>query len=135
MDNATRKLLVEQQTEKSRKFLAQAEEMFRLNHWDITANRCYYSCFHAVQGLFISKGIVGHTHAGTISQFNLHFIKTGLIELRHGSFLSRMMQLRQKADYNCSYEISKNDVEDLIKLTSEFVDAVTKLTIQNTEKL
>lgn len=129
MDENIRKLLVEQQINKANKFISQAYEMYGLKHWDLTANRCYYACFHAVQGLFISRGIVAHTHAGMISQFNLNFIKTNILEVHYGSFLARMMQLRQKADYNCDYDVSQDEVADIIGLSKDFTKKINSLAI------
>lgn len=50
-------LLVNLQAEKAKRFLAQADEMVGLKHWDLSANRYYYACFHAVQVLFVSKNV------------------------------------------------------------------------------
>ena len=50
--------------------------MVELKHWDLAANRYYYACFHAVQALFIAKGVNAHTHTGINTQFSLHFVKT-----------------------------------------------------------
>ncbi len=124
MDTEERQILTNLQIAKAHRFLNQAEEMCAMEHWDMAANRFYYACFHAVQGLFIAKGISGHTHSGCITQFSLHFIKTGLIEKTHGSFLARMMQLRQKADYNCAYEITKEEVRDIVDQSHLFVKMI-----------
>lgn len=120
-------ILVHLQVEKSKRFLSQADEMVGLKHWDLAANRYYYACFHAVQALFINKGISAHTHTGINTQFSLHFVKTGLMDISYGSFLARMFQLRQKADYNCAYEISENDVREIVNLAHGFIKAVLRL--------
>lgn len=124
MDDANRRLLVNQQIAKAEKFLSQADDMCNQCLWDLASNRYYYSCFHIVQGLFISDGISAHTHAGIITQFSLHYVKSGKIDPMYGSFLSRLLQLRQKADYNCAYDITKNDVEDIVELSHKFINAV-----------
>lgn len=54
MDNIHKKTLVGLQVEKAKRFLAQADEMVELKHWDLAANRYYYASFHAVQALFIA---------------------------------------------------------------------------------
>ena len=98
-----------------------------MEYWDLAANRFYYACFHAVQGLFISKGISAHTHAGMIQQFSLHFVKTRMVDMHYGSFLARMMQLRQKADYNCAYDISEEEVKETATLAHEFIEVIGNL--------
>lgn len=122
-----RQLLVTREAERARHHLAQADEMLTLGHWDMAANRQYYACYHAVQALFVNNGINGATHKGMITQFSLHFVKPGTISMQHGSFLSRMMQLRQKADYNCYYDISEKEVRSLSAPTHEFVETILKL--------
>lgn len=127
MDEENRKILVSQQKQKASRFLSQADEMLGMEYWDLAANRFYYACFHAVQGLFISKGISAHTHAGMIQQFSLHFVKTRMVEMHYGSFLARMMQLRQKADYNCAYDISEEEVKETATLAHEFIEVIGNL--------
>lgn len=122
-----RQILVSQQVSKARNFLEQADEMIAMKHWDMAANRYYYACFHMVQGLFISKEISAHKHSGMVSQFSLHFVKTGIVDKTYGSFLARMMQLRQKADYNCAYDITEKEVTEIIDLSHQFIDKVEEL--------
>lgn len=103
--------------------------MANLKHWDLAANRYYYACFHAVQALFIAKGVNAHTHAGINTQFSLHFVKTGVVDISYGSFLARMFQLRQKADYNCAYEVSESEVQEIVELTHNFVKTIISLIV------
>lgn len=127
MNTEERKILVSRQLDKAHRFLMQANEMYSLEHWDLAANRFYYACYHAVQGLFIANEISSHTHSGMIAQFSLHYVKTGKISIAYGSFLSRMVQLRQKADYNCMYDISENDVKDFILQAKDFIQHIENL--------
>ncbi len=124
MEKENQEILIRLQREKAKRFLSQADEMIELKHWDLAANRYYYACFHAVQALFIAKGVNAHTHTGINTQFSLHFVKTGIVDSSYGSFLARMFQLRQKADYNCAYEISESDVLEINGLAHKFIGAV-----------
>lgn len=101
--------------------------MIKLELWDLAANRFYYSCFHAAQALLVAYELSAHTHAGTLGIFGLHFVKTGKVDQKLGAFFSRMEQLRTKADYNCEYEVSKEDVESMIVPANEFIEAVQTL--------
>ena len=127
MEKGNQNLLVNLQTEKAKRFLSQADEMAGLGHWDLAANRYYYACFHVVQALFIAKGVNAHTHAGINTQFSLHFVKTGIVDVSFGSFLARMFQLRQKADYNCAYEVSESEVREIVELTHSSVKTILDL--------
>jgi uncharacterized protein (UPF0332 family) len=122
------KALVGLQLEKAHRFLAQADEMYSMQYWDLAANRYYYACYHAVQGLFIANGLPAtKKHSGTVTQFSLHFVKTGKVETTYGSFLARMMQLRQKADYNCAYDISEKDLAEQVSLSKDFIKKIEEL--------
>lgn len=101
--------------------------MMQQTYWDLAANRYYYACFHIVQALFLTHGINAHTHSGMISQFSLHFVKTGLVDLSCGSFLARLFQLRQKADYNCAYDISEYEIKELAPLAHSFCHNILDL--------
>ena len=124
------KALVGLQLEKAHRFLAQADEMYSMQYWDLAANRYYYACYHAVQGLFIANGLPAtKKHSGTVTQFSLHFVKSGKVETIYGSFLARMMQLRQKADYNCAYNISEKDLVEQVSLSKDFIKRIEELLV------
>lgn len=127
MDEQTNRTLVDLQKEKVKRFLLQADDMMRQQYWDLAANRFYYACFHAVQALFVSRGISAHTHAGVITQFSLHFVKTQIVGVAYGSFLARLFQLRQKADYNCAYDIIEDEVSEMQELSRDFIQKIMKL--------
>ena len=38
-----------------------------------------------------------------------------------------MMQLRQKAEYNCAYDISENDLTEQVTLSKEFIKKIEEL--------
>ena len=126
MDDKDRATLINLQTSKAERFLSQAKDMQALGLWDLAANRYYYACFHIVQALFIKDGVVGHTHAGVVSQFSLYYVKTGRLSRLYGSFLARLMQLRQKADYNCAYEITEDELKSIAPTAVDFVEDIRK---------
>ena len=127
LNDEERRTLVNLQMEKANRFLAQAEMVKGLQQWDLAANRYYYACFHAVQGLFIHHGLASKRHTGMLSQFGLHFIKTGIIEDRLGGFLTRMEQLREKGDYNCIFSINEEELNTIVKPAHELIKVIAEL--------
>ena len=127
LSDEDRATMVRLEMEKAHAFLRQAKLMFDQDLWDLAANRFYYSCFHAVQALFIYNGLASRRHAGLLSQFGLYFIKTNVIEDRLGGFLTRMEQLRERADYNCIYTVTKNEVEMMIEPANELISQIETL--------
>ncbi len=122
-----RKILVDMQVERTNRFLKQADEMMDLDYSDMAVNRFYYACFHIVQAIFIQREIVAHTHSGMSTQFSKYFVKTGQVEIGDGSFLAMLFQLRQKADYNCAYDITKEEALSLKEPTHRFVEKIVEL--------
>lgn len=122
-----RKSLVTLRLDKADVFLNEARQMVDLGLWDLAANRFYYTCFHATQALLVHNGLFAHTHSGTIASFGLNFVKTGKVDIKYGAFLSRMEQLRKKADYNCDYDVSREEVESMIEPTDSFLCKVKEL--------
>ncbi|MBR6068631.1 MAG: HEPN domain-containing protein [Bacteroidales bacterium] len=127
MNQEEKDLLVVRQVEKAHHFLNQADEMMTLGHTDLAVNRLYYSCFHIVQALFLKSGISVRTHSGIITQFSQHFVKTDIVSMEKGSLLARLFQLRQKADYNCAYDISVDEAKSLVEPVHLFVAEITEL--------
>ena len=127
LSNEERNTIVALELEKSERFLQQAEMVRGLLQWDLAANRYYYACFHAVQALFIHNGLASKRHAGMLSQFGLHFVKTGIIEDRLGGFLTRMEQLREKGDYNCIFSIDEEELHTIVEPAHELIKVITNL--------
>ncbi|MBQ2553640.1 MAG: HEPN domain-containing protein [Prevotella sp.] len=127
LSNDDRKTIVKLQIEKAHRFLKQAGMVRDMQQWDLSANRYYYACFHAVQALFVHNGLSSKTHSGMLSQFGLHFIKTGIVEDRLGAFLTRMEQLREKGDYNCLFSISEEDLLTIIEPAHELISVIEEL--------
>ena len=127
MKEEDRQSMINHHREKAHHILKQAEEMITLGHWDLAVNRYYYACFHIVQSLFLSKGITAHTHSGTLSQFTLHFVKPGIVPIAFGGFFSKMVQLRQKADYNSVANITEQDARDIVDKSHDFIAKVESL--------
>ena len=127
LNDEERKTMVGLEMEKAHRFLKQAGMMCELEQWDIAANRYYYACFHAVQALFIQNGLSSRRHSGMLTQLGLHFVKTGIIEDRLGAFLTRMEQLREKGDYNCLFEVTKEELLSFVEPTNELIDKISSL--------
>ena len=127
LNDEDRKTMVSLEMEKADRFLKQAEMMCELKQWDIAANRYYYACFHAVQALFINNGLSSRRHSGMLTQLGLHFIKTGIVEDRLGAFLTRMEQLREKGDYNCLFDVTKDELLTFVEPAHELVNRIRQL--------
>ena len=95
--------------------------------YDTATNRYYYSCFHAINGLFIKEGINAHRHRGMLIQFSLHFVKTGRVSIEIGAILSQLEQMREAADYNCHYDITEDEAKSVQPKAKLLVKTVKEL--------
>jgi uncharacterized protein (UPF0332 family) len=61
------------------------------------------------------------------NQFNLKFIKPGIIPIEFGELFSELADLRQEGDYGSKFEIEKKDLDMLMTGTRKFIDCIKSL--------
>ena len=71
LDSQQRRDIIQYRIEKSYKSLEEATAVAKLQYWNLTGNRLYYSVFHMASALLLNKGMSAKTHAGVI-----HFSKS-----------------------------------------------------------
>lgn len=71
LDSQQRRDIIQYRIEKSYKSLEEATAVAKLQYWNLTGNRLYYSVFHMASALLLDKGMSAKTHAGVI-----HFCKS-----------------------------------------------------------
>jgi hypothetical protein len=122
-----RNIIVELEKEKSLSTFAEIDVLLSAKLWNNIAGRLYYAAFHAVSALLVSEGHAVGTHQGAVVQLHQFYVKTGLLSKEYGSFYSQLQTLREKSDYNCSYNASEDDILPRIPQTKSFIDAVIGL--------
>ena len=76
--------------------------------------------------MLLEKDIFVKSHSGTQTKFAEHFIKTGIIPEKYGKYLGRLEDKRVLADYEVDIDFSKEDVQEMIEWTQEFLDYIKK---------
>lgn len=127
MTEENRKDLVRLQLERSEKFLGQADQMLQMKCYDLAANRYYYACYHAIQGLFIHDGLTSHTHRGMHQVLGINYVMKGKFDAKLSGFLRTMEQLREKADYNCTYDVTPEEVQEMREPSNQIIQLVKQL--------
>ncbi len=122
-----RKAVVEFRIEKARRALEQAQGVVELQYWETIANRLYYAAYNAVSALLIAYGYMTHSHDGVIHLFGLHFVKTGIVDVKEGKLYHHLFSMRMTGDYDDTYGLTSEDVLPLIEPASELIDKVISI--------
>lgn len=115
----------------AREKLSAAEGLSRMGFYRDAVSRAYYGMYHAAQALLLAYGKKAVGHAGTISAFNHHFVKTGKIPIKFTEWFSALKESREFADYESLRKFTKMDVKKAIKETEEFIKVAEKLITAN----
>jgi len=127
LGNEEKKTLSTLHMSKAKECLRDAEIALNNQSLSMAANRLYYACFNAIHALFVMQGVFSKTHEGLNVLFNLHYVKTGIFDIKFGTFLNHMENLREKADYNVVYEVSKDDIDQMKPVVYELVQKVEEI--------
>lgn len=119
-----RKVIVALELEKVDKTWMQIDTQIQAGLWDMAANRLYYSLFHAVSALLIFDHHEVGTHRGVVNKFSLFYVKTGIFTKDDGRLYSRLQQLREDGDYNCSIDVEQEEVEEKIESTRQLIEKI-----------
>ena len=119
--------LAKYRLEKAKNTLSYAKSYINDTTLDSTVNRIYYAMFYAVNALLITKGLYSSKHSGVRAIFNREIVNKGLIEKQWGEFFADMFDRRQKGDYKDFVEFEKQEVEEWLKKSEEFINIIDKL--------
>ena len=131
LNDEERKLLVEFEVEKAHKLIDQFPILESAELWDTLANHVYYAVFHAVTALLIKNGLHAGSHQGVSVLFNKHFVKENLIDEKYGRLLARLENMREKSDYTCLFETTKEEVLPMIPQAKEMISIIENLIDSN----
>ena len=126
LNNEERSILVQMQLEKAHKNFDQIKLLSQAGYWDNVANRLYYALFHAVSALLICDGYKVGSHRGAVSTFGQYYVATGIFSIEDGKHYSRLQGLREKSDYNCAYDVTKEEIEPKIEPTRILIEKIEK---------
>lgn len=127
LTDENRKDIVIYRSERAFAALEQAKGNLQMGYLEITANRLYYAAYYAASALLIANEIRVKSHEGCIGQFNLHFVKTGLVPIEMGKLFSILFDMRLTGDYSDRFDLTEEDVVPNIQLTQDFIIKVTNL--------
>lgn len=119
-----RALIVAMELEKADRTFAEKDVLFEGKLWSNLAGRLYYALFHAVSALLINDGHEVGTHKGAVIRFHQYYVKTGIFSNEDGAFYSQMQSMRERADYNCYYDVTETEIVERLEPTSQLIEKI-----------
>ncbi len=127
MNQTERNEYIKYRLEKADETLEVAELLIDNKKWNSAVNRLYYAAYYAISALLVQAEINTKTHSGVKTQFFLHYVKTGIIEIELGKAYSDLFDWRQKGDYSDFFDFTKDDVQSIHEPTKRLIAAVKKV--------
>jgi len=115
---------VKYRLESAHKTFDAAKVLAENGFWNSAVNRLYYAVLYAVNALLVTHNIRTKSHSGVKSQFSLHFIKTGKLDIKYGKLLSELHDWRQIGDYENISDYNEEDVKPFFEPVSEMIKQI-----------
>lgn len=123
MDNSVADLS-EYRLNRAKEDLEAASKTLELGEYKTSANRSYYSMFHAVRALLALKGIDFKKHSGVISYFNKEYIKTEIFPKQLSGYITGANKIRQSSDYDDFFIATKEEAQKQLENEGNFIQAI-----------
>lgn len=127
LSDEERRIIVDLELEKANRTYDAAMIMVENEHWESAANRLYYALFHAVNALLIYDGHMANTHKGSHALFGQYYIKTNKLPRKYSSIYQKLEAIRDEGDYNWSYNVIPEDIQEKILPAKEMIDAIATM--------
>ena len=127
MSSQEKEEVVKYRLQKAKETLAETYILIENKLWNVAINRLYYACFYAVSALLADMDIYSKTHSGTRQMFNLHFVKTGMIDDLSNKFYSEIFDRRHKGDYDDFVDYEKDDVIMLVHPAIKLISTIEEI--------
>ncbi len=110
--------------ERAEQAINDARVLIDNSSYQSSANRSYYAMFYSVLSLLVVKGMETSKHSGVLALFDREFVKPGIFDKRFSKMFRQAFDLRQQADYEDLFRISKEDSEFVLENAKEFVKEI-----------
>lgn len=106
------------------KKLKVAELLLDNGAWDDAASRAYYTAFHGISALLLSRGKTFSRHAQLIGAFNRDFVKNHTFDREFTTLLTRLFEDRQSGDYDVISELTEQEARRDVADARRILDAI-----------
>ncbi|MDR0871873.1 MAG: HEPN domain-containing protein [Prevotellaceae bacterium] len=113
--------------QRAKETLTEVKGNVEMGFWHTAANRLYYACYYALNGLLIDNGLTARTHEGVLRMLGLHFVSKGIISKEDNKLYSRLFDLRLSGDYDDWIVIEEEDIKPLLAPAEQFINTIERL--------
>jgi uncharacterized protein (UPF0332 family) len=99
-------------------------------NYDFASSRAYYAAFYAMQAVLLTKNLSFSKHAGVISAFNRHFVRTAVFPKEFSKLISQLFRERQTGDYEFDLSIGEDDARQDTQIAERVLQAIATYLIQ-----
>jgi len=121
MTEENKRANIREEMARAREAKVSADLLFEHGQVRDAVSRLYYSVFHTVRALLLTKGLQPRSHEGALSLFSLHFVKSGIFQPAEAHTFSRLQKYRQEADYSSTYVFTATDYLDFSRDAGELI--------------
>ena len=127
LDEERRQDMIYKYLEKSDLFWKEAVVGYEMKMWSMTANRMYYATLNAVRALLLKDNHPTHSHNGTKQLFGQYYVITGAVSAEQGKLYSQLETMRERADYDCYFNATREDIAQKFQPTKSLIDRIKQL--------
>jgi len=106
--------------------LDNAKAMLTDERYKLALNRSYYAIFYAMRAVNVLDEFDSSKHSGVIAHFNQYHVKLGHFPKDASKIIRNASELRERADYEDFFVVSKPDAQEQIQRADAFIQYVEK---------
>jgi len=111
--------------ERAKEFLTDAEDTAKMGKFLNSANRSYYAAYTSIRALIVFEHTERTSHMGNISDFRLHYIKTGIFKREFSDYIREMFTTRNESDYEPDYVPTDEVIFTQLGYAKEMLEEIT----------
>ena len=108
--------------EKGERALHAAQDHLSKSDADFASSKAYYAVFHLMQAVLLTKNLTFSKHAGVISGFSEHFIKSGIFPAEFGGLIQRLRKDRELGDYGYQIGVGLEEAREDLEAATHILE-------------
>ena len=109
--------------DKARRSLKTAEKIYKDGEVDFAGSRAYYAMFYVAEALLLDQGLAFSSHSAIIANFGKEFAKTGILNPKFHTYLTKSQDRRNIGDYAIGKHLTNEEVREMLTWAKEFIKA------------